>query len=492
MSEFDLTIRNGRVITASDDFVGDIGVIDGRIASVSRNLPAGRQDIDAAGRLVMPGGIDSHCHVEQLSSMGVLCADDWYSASVSAAFGGTTTIIPFAAQHKGNSLRQVAEQYAASAASKSIIDYSYHLIISDPTEQAIKHDLPHLIRQGITSFKVFMTYDRLKLNDSQLLDVFAVAAQEKALAMIHAENNDVILWIARHLLDNGYTAPKYHAVSHSPIAESEATHRAIQLASVLDVPIMIVHVSAADAVRSIQAAHILGAPVYGETCPHYLLLTAEDLDLPGVEGAKFCCSPPPRDEASQEILWRSLKSGVLQLISSDHAPYRFDASGKIPDGDNTNFKQIANGVPGLEVRMPLLFSEGVLKGRISLNQFVALTSTNHAQMYGLYPQKGTIAPGADADIVIWDADREVTIAANGLHDAAGYTPYEGRNVTGWPETVLSRGRIVVANERLHVERGSGRFIARGTPSPLRLEREISPGARFLRSLFNQVNCEASV
>lgn len=484
MSKFDLTIRNGRVITATEDFVGDIGVIDGSIAAVGRNLPTGRQDIDAAGRLVMPGGIDSHCHVEQLSSMGVLCADDWYSASVSAAFGGTTTIIPFAAQHKGNSLHQVAEQYAASAASKSIIDYSYHLIISDPTEQAIKHDLPHLIRQGITSFKVFMTYDRLKLNDSQLLDVFAVAAREKALAMIHAENNDVILWIARHLLDQGYTAPKYHAVSHSPIAESEATHRAIQLASVLGVPILIVHVSAADAVRSIQAAHVLGAPVYGETCPHYLLLTAEDLDLPGVEGAKFCCSPPPRDEASQEFLWRSLKSGVLQLISSDHAPYRFDASGKIPDGDNTSFKQIANGVPGLEVRMPLLFSEGVLKGRISVNQFVALTSTNHARMYGLYPQKGTIAPGADADIAIWDSEREVTIAANGLHDAVGYTPYEGRNVTGWPDTVLSRGRIVVANERLHVERGSGRFIARGTPSPLRLERQISPEASFLRSLYN--------
>jgi dihydropyrimidinase len=310
--------------------------------------------------------------------------------------------------------------------------------------------------------------------------------------MVHAENNDVIAWIARHLLDNGYTAPKYHAVSHSPVAESEATHRAIQLASLLDVPILIVHVSAADAVRSIQAAHLLGAPVYGETCPHYLLLTAEDLDLPGVEGAKYCCSPPPRDKTSQEMLWRSLKSGVLQLVSSDHAPYRFDASGKIPDGESTTFKQVANGLPGLEVRMPLLFSEGVLKDRISMNQFVALTSTNHARMYGLYPQKGTIAPGADADLVIWDAGRKVTITAGGLHDAVGYTPYEGMKVTGWPETVLSRGRIVVANERLHVERGSGRFIARGTPSPLRVEREISAESRFLRSLFDKAKGKVSV
>lgn len=492
MSEFDLTVRNGRVITATDDFVGDIGVVDGRIVAVGNKLPPGGHDIDASGRLVMPGGIDSHCHVEQLSSMGVLCADDWYSASVSAAFGGTTTIIPFAAQHRGNALLQVAEEYAAAAAAKSVIDYSYHLIISDPTEQAIKHDLPHLVGKGISSFKVFMTYDRLKLNDSQLLDVFAVAAHEKALAMVHAENNDVISWIARHLLDNGYTAPKYHAVSHSPVAESEATHRAIQLASLLDVPILIVHVSAADAVRSIQAAHVLGAPVYGETCPHYLLLTAEDLDLPGVEGAKFCCSPPPRDRNSQEMLWRSLKSGVLQLVSSDHAPYRFDASGKIPDGESTTFKQISNGLPGLEVRMPLLFSEGVLKDRISMNEFVALTSTNHARMYGLYPQKGTIAPGADADLVIWDADREVTITAEGLHDAVGYTPYEGMKVTGWPETVLSRGRIVVANERLHVQRGSGRFIARGTPSPLRMEREISAQSRFLRSLFDNAKGKASI
>jgi dihydropyrimidinase len=484
MNEFDLTVRNGRVVTATDDFVADIGVTDGHIAAIGKRLPTGRRDIDAAGKLVMPGGIDSHCHVEQLSSMGVMCTDDWYSASVSAAFGGTATIIPFAAQHKGDSLRQVAERYAASAAAKSVIDFSFHLIISDPTEEAIKIDLPRLIREGITSFKVFMTYDMLKLSDSQLLDVFAVAAREKALAMVHAENNDVILWIARHLIDNGYTAPKYHAVSHSPVAESEATHRAIQLASVLDVPVMIVHVSAANAVRSIDAARVLGAPVYGETCPHYLLLTADDLDLPGVEGAKYCCSPPPRDKDSQDALWRALKAGVLQCFSSDHAPYRFDASGKIPDGDNTSFKNIANGVPGLEVRMPLLFSEGVGKGRISLNQFVALTSTNHARMYGLYPQKGTIAPGADADIVIWDADRKVTISADALHDAVGYTPYEGMTVKGWPETVLSRGRIVVADERLHAERGSGRFIARGTPLPLTMERSIAPEARFLRSLFS--------
>ncbi len=484
MTQFDLTVRNARIVTATDDFHGDIGIVAGRIQAVGQNLPAGTRDIDAGGKLVFPGGIDSHCHVEQLSSMGVLCADDWYSASVSAAHGGNTTIVPFAAQHKGDSLREVARNYAASAAAKSVIDYSYHLIVSDPTEQTIERDLPELIREGITSFKVFMTYDKLKLNDTQLLDVFAVAAREGALPMVHAENNDVILWIARQLLAKGYTKPKYHATSHAPAAEDEATNRAIKLASILDIPILIVHVSTLGGAQAIHSARTLGASVHGETCPHYLLLTAEDLHLPGVEGAKFCCSPPPRDAKSQEALWAALKSGVLKLFSSDHAPYRYDESGKIPNGEDTTFKQVANGLPGLETRMPLLFSEGVRKGRISLNEFVALTSTNHAKMYGMHPRKGCIAPGADADLVIWDADKTVTVTAAGLHDAVGYTPYEGREVTGWPQTVISRGRVVVDDDRLQVEAGSGEFIARGVPEPLQETRSYSPETQFLRSLFS--------
>lgn len=481
-SPYDLTIRHGRVITATDDFQGDIGITDGRIAAVGGKLPPGTRDIDAGGKLVMPGGIDSHCHVEQLSSMGVPCADDWYSASVSAAFGGTTTIVPFAAQHKGDNLYDVATRYAASAARQSVIDYSYHLIISRPDEQTLQHDLPRLIRSGITSFKVFMTYDRLKLDDGQLLDVFAVAARERALPMIHAENNDVILWITRHLLARGHTAPRFHAVSHAPAAEDEATQRAIQLASVLDVPILIVHVSTQGAARAIRSAQTLGAPVHGETCPHYLLLTADDIDLPGVEGAMFCCSPPPRDADSQRELWRSLQNGTLQLLSSDHAPYRFDATGKIPHGEDTTFKQIANGLPGLELRLPLLFSEGVVGGRISLNEFVALSATNHARMYGI-PGKGVISPGADADLAIWDPDRQTDITASLLHDQTGYTPYEGRRITGWPDTVISAGRVIVRDGQLHAQPGSGRFIARGTPAPLQQRRPINPAAGFLRSLI---------
>src|SRR5690625_44481 len=327
-SEFDLTIRGGRIITATDDFTGCIGVKDGRIAAIAPTLPAGKTDIQAQGKIVMPGGINSHCHVEQKSSMDATYADDWYSASVSAAFGGTTMIVPFAVQFKGDSLTQVARDYQALAEEKSVIDYSYHAIVADPTDTTLNDELPALIRQGITSFKVFMTYDKLKLNDTELLDIFTVALREGALPMVHAENHDVILWIARHLLRQGHIAPKSHAISHSPIAEDEATNRAIQLASLLEIPIFIVHVSSPGAVSAIRSSQVLGATVHGETCPQYLFLTAEDLDLPGVEGAKFCCSPPPRDKAAQEQLWHALKSGVLQLFSSDHAPFRYDATGK--------------------------------------------------------------------------------------------------------------------------------------------------------------------
>ena len=483
MPEFDLTIRNGTLVTASDTLRGDIGVRAGRIAAIADRLEPGLRDIDAAGRLVLPGGVDSHCHVEQISSNGVMTADDFHSATVSAAFGGTTTIIPFAAQHWGMSLLKVVEDYHACAAPKAVIDYGFHLIVSDPTEQALKHDLPALIRRGHSSFKVYMTYDKIKLDDYQLLEVLDTAGREGALVMVHAENNDVIKWVAQRLIANGHSAPKFHAVSHDALAESEATHRVIQLSRLLDVPILIVHVSGIEAVKTIRAAQTLGVRVYGETCPQYLFLKAADIDRPGLDGAMFCCSPPPRDEASQEAVWAGLTDGTFQVFSSDHAPYRYDASGKLPKGDATTFKDMANGVPGIELRMPLLFSEGVGKGRISLQQFVALTATNHARMYGLADRKGSIAVGLDADLAIWDAEREITITATMLHDKVGYTPYEGRSIRGWPETVISRGRVVVADGKLHAERGSGAFIARGTPGPLVIERKPSAQMRLFKSLI---------
>lgn len=470
-TDFDLTIRNGRVCTEEGVREIDIGVNDGVISVLKKNLPKGKKDIDASGRLVLPGGIDSHCHVEQLSALGVMCADDFYTASRSAAFGGTTTIIPFAAQHRGNSLMDVVGDYSERAARKSIIDYGFHLILSDPTEQALKHDLPALIRQGITSFKVFMTYDRLKLDDYQLLDVLDVAGREGALVMVHAESSDMIRWLTRKLIERGLTSPRYHAVAHNPLAESEATNRAIVLSRLIGVPIMIVHVAGIEAVQVIHAAQVMGAPIYAESCPQYLFLTGKDIDIPGVEAAKYCCSPPPRDQVSQQAVWDGLCNGTLQVFSSDHAPYRFDETGKLPDGDNTSFKNMANGLPGIELRLPLLFSEGVLTGKISVEKFVDLIARNHAITYGLYPKKGVIKVGSDADIAIWNSELKVKISANMLHDNVGYTPYEGKEITGWPEIIISRGRIIVKDGQLHAQAGDGQYIPRKTPGPVLKNRE---------------------
>ena len=482
MQTDELTIRNGTIVTATETFQGDLGIAGGRIVAIAERLPPAGRDLDASGRLVLPGGIDSHCHVEQLSSMGVMCADDFHSATVSAAFGGNTTIIPFACQHRGDALPEVVAAYAAHARAKAVIDYSFHLIVSDPTPEALGVHLPELIRQGMTSFKVYMTYDRLKLDDFQLLDVLALADREGALVMVHAENNDMIRWIAKRLLERGHTAPKFHVVSHDPLAEAEAAHRAIAVSRLLDVPILIVHVAGLEAAQTIRAAQTLGAQVYAETCPQYLFLEAKDVDLPGVDGAMFCCSPPPRDKASQEAIWAGLANGTFQVFSSDHAPYRFDASGKLPRGSETTFKEMANGVPGIELRMPLLFSEGVGKGRIGINAFVALTATNHARMYGLYPRKGTLAVGSDADVAIWNPGAKVTVTWSRLHDNVGYTPYEGRMLTGWPETVINRGRIVVANGQLHAARGSGEFVVRGAPEPVAQKPAPTPAMRVFKSL----------
>lgn len=485
MPELDLVIKNGTVVTASDSFPADVGIRGDKVASIASELK-GRREIDASGRLVLPGGIDSHCHIEQLSSSNVVCADDFYSGTVSAAFGGTTTIIPFAAQHRGQSLRQVVKDYHGCAGPKAVIDYAFHLIITDPTAQVMGQELPALIRDGYTSFKVYMTYESYQLDDYQMLDVLSLARREGAMVMVHAENHDMIRWLTDRLLDKGHSAPKFHAVSHPRIAEGEATHRAICLAQFIDVPLLIVHVSATEAIDTIRSAQSKGLKIYGETCPQYLFLTAKDLDRDGMEGAKYCCSPPPRDEAAQASVWAGIQNGTFHVFSSDHAPYRFDKTGKLAKGPDAAFKDIANGVPGIELRLPLLFSEGVNAKRIDLNRFVALAATNAAKLYGLYPRKGTIAVGSDADIAIWDPEKVVDISYELLHDNVGYTPYEGRRVRGWPETVLSRGRVVVDNGELKVERGSGDFL------PCALSEAAKPSGALPPELDPEKNFGAKI
>ncbi len=469
MAEFDMVVRGGTVATAGDVVVADIGVREGRVVAIGERLNRGETEIDAAGKIVTPGGVDSHCHIDQPMADGSVMADDFASGTISAAFGGTTTVLPFACQMKGQSLRSVVEDYHRRADGKTVIDYAFHLIISDPTDQVLGQELPALIKDGYTSFKIYMTYDDMKLNDREILDVLAVARREGAMTMIHAENTDCIAWLTEQLEAAGHTEPKYHATSRPSAVEREAAHRAATLAEVADTPVLIVHVSGAEAIDQIRAAQARGVRVYAETCPQYLFLTADDLDMEGFEGAKCICSPPPRDAANQEAVWTALTTGVFHVFSSDHAPFSYaDDKGKQLHGKGASFSYVPNGIPGLETRLPLLFSEGVGKGRMDLQTFVKLTATNSAWMYGLYPRKGTIAVGADADIVIWDPDREVTVTNSALHHNVDYTPYEGMKLTGWPETVISRGTIICDGGELKVDKGRGQFLQCDQPGAVRV------------------------
>ena len=467
--DFDLVVRNAFVVTAADEMQCDIGVRGGRIVALAETLGPGAREIDAAGRWVMPGGVDAHCHLDQPMLPPARMADDFLTGTRSAACGGTTTVIPFAAQAKGGSLKDAVADYHRRAEGKALIDYAFHLIVSDPTPAVLNEELPSLIAQGYTSFKVYMTYDDLKLNDGQILDVLDVARRHGAMAMIHAENSECIEWLTRRLEDAGRTAPRYHARARPMLVEREATHRAISLSELADVPILIVHVSGADAIEQIRWSRARGLTVYAETCPQYLFLTADDLGTDDAyEGAKCICSPPPRDRENQQVVWDGLVDGLFTVFSSDHAPFKFDApEGKKPGGEEVSFAHIPNGIPGLETRLPLLFSAGVMDGRISPQRFVELTSTAPARAYGLYPRKGTIAIGADADLVIWDrfapGDERVIRNAD-LHHAVDYTPYEGMRVKAWPALTLSRGEVVWDGALPRGDAGRGRFLECAAPS----------------------------
>jgi dihydropyrimidinase len=484
---FDMVIRGGTVATATDVFKADVGIRGERITALGESLAPGAREINAKRRYVLPGGIDSHCHIEQLSAGGLMNADTWESATTSAAFGGTTTVISFAAQHVGMELPKVLEDYAGLAKKGAVIDYCFHMIVSDATERLIRHDLPAAIKAGHASVKLFMTYDKLRVQDEQALDVLLTARENRALVCVHAENHGMIAWMGKRLLERGYTAPKFHAVSHPRASETEAFERLIAMAALIDQPIMIFHVSTREGAAIIRRARGEGKKVFGETCPQYLFMTAADLDRPGLEGAKWMCSPPPRSRDDQEALWQALDLGDLQTVTSDHAPYRFDVSGKLSAGPNPNFKQIANGQPGLETRLPLLFDAMVSKGKLGLMKFVDITATEPAKIYNLHPRKGSIAIGADADIAVWDPRRKVTINDNMMHDRTGYTPFAGRTVTGWPETVLRRGAVIVADGKLSASAGSGRFLPRtGGKAAMptgKLAPEMDPRRNFGADLY---------
>ena len=469
MSEpaFDLVIRNARVATAADTFHADIGIKAGIIVQLGLAIAAGKSEIDAAGRTVTPGGVDGHCHLDQPMPPPAKMADNFDTGTRSAACGGTTTVIPFAAQAKGQSLQAAVDDYHLRADGRAHVDYAFHLIVSDPTPDVLTRELPELIAKGHTSFKIYMTYDDLKLDDGEVLDVLDVARSHGALVMVHAENADCIDWLTKRLEAAGKTAPRFHGHARPMLVEREATHRAIALAELVDVPILIVHVSGREAVEQIRWARAHGLNIFAETCPQYLFLSAENLGTgDSYLGAKCVCSPPPRDKGNQAVIWNALTEGLFTVFSSDHAPFNYGGTdGKHPDGKEVAFPYIPNGIPGLETRMPLLYSEGVLKGRITVNKFVELTSTNAARAYGLHPRKGTVAIGADADLVIWD-EREVEITNTILHHNTDYTPYEGITLSAWPGMTIAGGDVVWDGKQFHPRAGRGRFLQCGAPSLL--------------------------
>lgn len=464
MPDFDLLIRGGTCVTAADTFRADVAIRAGRIVAAGEDLGSADKVIDASGLLVMPGGIDSHVHLAQHAAPGTpQMADGFETGTRSAIAGGTTTVLSFAVQPRGAGLRESVKAYHEKAEGQSFCDYGFHLIITDPTPNVLGQELPALVGDGYTSFKVFMTYDDMVLNDRQLLDVFDCARGCGALVMVHCEGYDAIRYMTERLERAGKTAPYYHGESRPQVVEREAAHRAISHAELVDVPIMIVHVSGREAMEQIRWAQQKGLKVYGETCTQYIALTAEDMKGFNMDetGGKYVCSPPPRDRASWDAIWEGIRGGVFQTFSSDHCPFFWEGTeGKQNPKAKTSFRWVPNGIPGVENRMAVFFSKGVSEGRISLNEFVALTSTNHAKMYGLYPRKGSIAPGFDADIVLWDANREETISQSLMHHAADYTPYEGLRVKGWPVMTLLGGKVVCEEGRILGQPGDGRFLAR--------------------------------
>jgi dihydropyrimidinase len=451
-------IRNGRVITAVDDYKADV-LIDGETVSVigaKLEMEADRV-LDASGRLVIPGGIDPHTHME-LPFGGTQASDDFFTGTRAAAHGGTTTIIDFAVQYKGQTLTEGLDNWHAKAEGKAVIDYGFHLITTDLEDERVP-ELWRVMDEGVTSFKMFMAYPGVFLvDDATIYRAMSAAGQRGGLICMHAENGIVINEIIKRALAEGKTAPKYHALTRPTRAEAEGVHRAIAIAEMAESPVYIVHLSCADALNQVREARDRGLPAFAETCPQYLFLSLDDYG-DGWDGAKYVMTPPLREKWNQAELWKGLKTDDLQVISTDHCPFCMKEQKELGKDD---FSKIPNGAPGVENRMALIYNGGVVEQRVSLNRFVELTSTAAAKMFGLFPRKGTIAVGSDADIVIFDPDREQTFSVKTQHMNADYSAYEGKTVRGVCETVLARGRIVIEGGEFKGKAGDGRFLKRGT------------------------------
>src|SRR5437763_15913823 len=450
-------VKGGTVVTAADQYQGDVLIEDEKIALVGTTIDVqADKTIDASGKYVLPGGIDVHTHLD-MPFGGTTSADDFESGTTAAAFGGTTSIVDFAIQYRGQTLPHAWDAWMKKADGKAVIDYGFYMIITDLDDQT-EADMDALVRQGVTSFKLFMAYPGVfMLDDASIFRALLRTGKNGGTICMHAENGGVIDVLVKRALAEGKTAPKYHALTRPARAEAEATHRAIALAEIAGVPIYIVHLSAAEALEMVTEARDRGLPAYAETCPQYLFLSYDNYEEPGFDGAKYVMNPPLRDRAKQDQLWRGLKFNDLQCVSTDHCPFCMKEQKELGRND---FSKIPNGAPGIETRMSLVYDGGVRTGSISLNRFVELTSTSPAKIFGLFPRKGTIAPGSDADIVVFDPNRTITLSAKTLHMNVDYNPYEGRTVTGATDTVLSRGRVIIDDGKFVGRAGAGSFIKR--------------------------------
>jgi len=451
-------IKNGNVITAVDNYLADVLIDDGKVAVIGAKLSMeADRTIDAASKLVLPGGIDPHTHME-LPFGGTFASDDFRTGTLAAAHGGTTTIIDFAVQYHGESLIQAVDNWHKKAEGKTAIDYGFHLITTDLPDERVP-EMRQLINEGVMSFKMFMAYPGVFLvDDATIYRAMKNAGKWGGLICMHAENGIVINEIIKHALAEGKTAPKYHALTRPTKAEAEGVHRAIAIAEMAEAPVYIVHLSCADALEEVREARDNGLPAYAETCPQYLFLDYSLYEREGFEGAKWVMTPPLREKWNQDKLWQGLQGNDLQVISTDHCPFCM----KEKELGRDDFTKIPNGGPGVEHRMSLIYNGGVAAGKIGLNRFVELTSTSAAKLFGLFPRKGTIAVGSDADIVIFDPNEEMTLSAATHHMNVDYSAYEGMKVRGVAKTVLSRGKVVIEDGKYLGKPGDGQFLKRST------------------------------
>lgn len=453
----ELLIRGGTVVTSTHSRIADVRIRDGRIAEISEHLTTTGRVIDATGHLVMPGGIDTHTHLDHpIGRLGIKTADDFHTGTVAAAFGGVTTILDFSLQAKGESLRSARDRRLGEIEPNAVIDYGFHTIVTDVND-AVLAEVPELVESGFPSFKVYMTYGDKKVDDERLIPLLEATAAHGGLVYLHCENDCAVTHLIEQHLARGDKGPAFHATSRPPLVEAEATNRAIMHAELAGAPICIAHVTSAGAAGHVAEARARGVPVAAETCPQYLVLDESVYDPgAGCEVAKFVCSPPMRERSHVDALWKALADGTIQQISSDHAPFRFQDQ---KTNGCENFTQIPNGLPGIETRLPLAFTNGVAEGRISAERFVELTATGPARIFGLR-DKGRIEVGADADLIVVDPERQITIDPSVLHSNVDYSPYQGMRLAGFPTWTVSRGDVIVDEGEAVMPQGRGRLATR--------------------------------